>query len=1066
MSNLLIACDPANNVVVEACAGSGKTWLLTSRLFRLLLAGAKPDEILAITFTRKAAMEMRERLSALLCDCALASDTELDQHLQQRGVALTAETRAAARGLAGKVLTDPKGITIDTFHGWFASLCQMAPLGSGFSRQAEPTDQVQFWVRLAVEEFLAQARNDQSTCHGVLPSIRQLASGLDTPDLKNLLTLALYNRIAGHLWLSNSGAPALEEQFGYNPAEKWPDHLLDDSAFMSQCSQLAQWLGQGSKVQQGKATELESIVSSFHSSASPPEEVWSLLHGFFFTKTGGPRSISSTKGQLDAIGMDKTGYEAFVGDIQAQMEEALSREIDQRDYLRTKALRDLLPSLFSMYQSLKQEASVLDFDDLEAVALMLMMDDDQRTYMQQKLDIRVKHLLVDEFQDTNPVQWSILRLWLGDYGAGERPSVFLVGDPKQSIYRFRKAEARLFEHAKWWLKENFDAKVLQSDNTRRCSVPVVGVVNKVLVDGPRRGSTTFRLHGCADPGSQHSRLPGLVFYPFVDPRQADPAQGTGSTEASRVANALLAMKANGQIERYGQVLVLVRSHRSAHKLAPALRQAQIPHQLRDNGERYSSIVWSDSIALFSWLDNPSDNFSLLQLLRSPLLGLDSDQFSRLVLFANQNGHSEVWATLQDMAGHYQWAGHVVALLSSWLHTSRHFPLFDVVCEVARSSEAPVKYLNGSNPTHRLLFAEHWDWLKGWALEVNRGRFPTLSAAIRQARILQEIGGSDGETDAPDAVRIMTIHSAKGLEADHVWLFDAAGENKPRGNSMEILLDWPLGQAHPSGLFVGDKSSKKSLPRSAVYKVEHSALEDEEDHLLYVALTRARKQVHLSGTLDRYGKVKGWAVRLEPFVEEHRDWPEAEENNSSQQAFDWIRPLCPVVAPLDQQIGVNVPRPDSPELRMGTALHGLLEWVDFFDGDLEAFWQARQLDCEAVLSVLNEAETTQVRESLAGLLRNEGLVNWLHGADLAYNEFEWIDENGGLLRADRIVKDVEGWIVLDYKWSVNDTNRQKYHEQVIRYMRLVDATLNSPPAKATTKGALIDRHGQIDWVTSV
>ena len=128
-----IACDPNRSVIVSACAGSGKTWLLVTRMVRLLLAGAKPQEILALTFTRKAAQEMRDRLYRLLEEFSQSSDEQLTGHLTERGLSADAARTLlpTAKSLYAKVLASPQGIVIDTFHGWFGRLLGAAPISTG-----------------------------------------------------------------------------------------------------------------------------------------------------------------------------------------------------------------------------------------------------------------------------------------------------------------------------------------------------------------------------------------------------------------------------------------------------------------------------------------------------------------------------------------------------------------------------------------------------------------------------------------------------------------------------------------------------------------------------------------------------------------------------------------------------------------------------------------------------------------------------------------------------------------------------------------------------------------------
>ena len=164
---------------------------------------------------------------------------------------------AEARSLAGEVLTNSRGVTIDTFHGWFASLCQMAPLASGFSRQSEPSDQTLFWMDTAIDAFTAQLLDGSDTPE--LQAFDTLAAHMDRMVLRQVFHKALTNRVACSLWLGNSEAPALETVFGIDATQKWPVEVLRNSHFIAQWQQAARWLAMGTPKQQGNAVEISKV---------------------------------------------------------------------------------------------------------------------------------------------------------------------------------------------------------------------------------------------------------------------------------------------------------------------------------------------------------------------------------------------------------------------------------------------------------------------------------------------------------------------------------------------------------------------------------------------------------------------------------------------------------------------------------------------------------------------------------------------------------------------------------------------------------------------------------------
>lgn len=1067
---VLTACDPEKNVVVEACAGSGKTWLLTGRLFRLLLAGARPEQILAITFTRKAAEEMRQRLFELLRKCAIGNPTELQVLLAERGAPTDPGTMAKARALAGEVLTNPRGVTIDTFHGWFTSLCQMAPLSSGFSRQNEPTEQTAYYARLAIEQCIGLAAN-QPLGHPSRTALDTLSQLYDQSEIAHLMHKALGNRVAFDLWLRNGGPTHLPDLLGMDASVHWPEALFDQAdmqGWADRLAEIAKDLGQGSKSQQDIANRVVDLLADWNKGVLGKAEVFERLCGICLTKAKTPLKYFCAISEANAkkLGTHLDSFAARSTAVCDQLMLGLRKVQDQRDFLGSQCLAELVPSLFEAYARVKSAEGLCDFDDLEYTALHLLLDEQQRSYMLQKLDTRVRHILLDEFQDTNPVQWAILRNWLDEYKPGEQPSLFVVGDPKQSIYRFRRAEARLFAYVRQWLEERFGAVGLASDQTRRCLPAVVDVVNRVFAADQVRGTTPFRPHASAVPQSDWPSSPllsGLSVYPKV---LADDPVG----EAERWVQLLQHWRNTGAIQRWSEVMVLVRTHRSTLPLVSAFREAGLPFVLKDKGERYSSIVWLDTMAVLRFLLNPNDNFALLQLLRSPLFSVSSADFQQL---HRQQESACVWDAVQALAhdGKVYWKT-VHETLALWVKTARELPLFETLSLVASSTHASLQYLKTAQPRYKVMMAEHWDWLKAWALNVNKGRFPDLAMALAEAQRLAEFGASDGEgaLTGEDAIAVLTVHSAKGLEATHVILPDADSAPSPGGSSLDILIDWGLGEDAPEAISVCDNKSAQTGGRERSMAVQKQAFEDEEDHLLYVALTRAKQSLHISGTEKRGSK--GWYERVLPHADHvFEEWPGADakplqaELSLQAEPAIWVRSGFPALPQLDRPVGEVVPRLNSSELRMGTAWHAVLEHLDGL-ADFESWWAARQQDCEDVLLALAEPELVQVRQAAETVLSASHLHPYLKGAEKAFNELEWVLQSGQLLRADRVVYAQGRWVVLDYKWKVDAFNVQGYTEQVLQYVGLVNQTLASSGKAKPTEAALIDRAGQIHWITSV
>jgi ATP-dependent helicase/nuclease subunit A len=1081
-----IACDPRRSIVVEACAGSGKTWLLVARMLRLLLAGADPAELLAITFTRKAAQEMRERLIHLLRDLALKPDDEVRTLMTERGVPEqdVPGLMPLARGLYERVLSSPNALSIDTFHSWFARLLQIAPLTSGVPHGYTLTEATGELLMDAYARFLQSLKDaGQAEVRDALLALYDMVGDWNAHRLID----AFVSKRA-EWWAVTHQEPdaavSLPLQWLYQLCGADIQHdarlaLWEDDRLLSRIQDIARLLGQGTAVNQKRATAIETAITS-----GPAIESFNALCNEFLDGDGDPRKNTKTKDLTKAL--ERT----FGGDAIAVFDDEFAALGDTLQQIRRRSFETMVlglnSALFTVgaayighYQSVKAEQRVFDFGDLEWHAYRLLTNEEHAAYLQSRLDARYKHILLDEFQDTNPLQWSIVRAWLNAYGDdGQKPTVFVVGDPKQSIYRFRRAEPRVFIAARDLLAEQ-GADVLRTNQTRRNATAIVDALNGSFGPNPiyspqttlgAQGGEVWRLPLIrANPTEQ---APSTVFVlrdPLSDPREEEEDarrldEGRIVAQAIVHARRQIALRQEREVP-WSDVMLLVKKRSYLTAYESALREAGIPFVSDKRGGLLESLEVADLIALLTFLITPGDNRALAHVLKSPIFGASDDDLIGLA----RRLENPWWSRLRMAAeeGASDAIRRASRLLGHWLEAAPRYPVHDLLDLVLHEGELIARYAQTVPPLMRNQVVGNIEAFIELALNLDAGRYPSLPKFIDALRVLKK--GAD--TDAPDeanidaaadAVRILTIHSAKGLEAPIVVLLDA-NHSEPARDDLGILCDWPQDADAPTHFSAFGRKSERGVARDALFAAEEQFKAQEDWNLLYVAATRAKEMLIVSGVAGARGAlpdgtVEGsWYQRLQ--LVEERAIDETEQALPSlgiavgESEFTLPIFAPPVLAPAIMNNGVTF---NSAAIDEGIALHAVLErvtqshrWpVNVPETELLARW----LPCTHSLAVI-------VREQALTILSQPELERFFNPSYYrhARNEME-VMVNGELLRFDRaVVFEEEVWI-LDYKRDVLESERAAYRAQLARYRAAAQAVFHAK----RLMGALITPDGRL-WL---
>lgn len=874
------ALDHRRSFCVQAPAGSGKTELLTQRILKLLAHCERPEDILAFTFTRKAAAEMRKRLLDALeaAETLLNAEGSIDQaqlaamppHKRQTlelGLAVLQQDRL----LGWNLLQNSQRLRINTIDSFTSWLTARLPLGAGFGARPGISTDMQAVFEEAVRLTLDSLDGNDASADQVANLLRHQHGNLRRAEA--LLMQLLEKR---DQWLPLVGALGSAGDSIRTELEGTLDLLLtdliDDAAlrvvpFEPEIMQLVQFAAHQPANKQAAALQACDFDDQFPPATPAAAEAWQQLGRFFLTADakGLRKSVNVSNGfPADSHAANPKEKQRFK-DMKALFLATVARLADagllpllQRlaqmpppgySEPQWNVLADvvaLLPLLAARLRTVMMAHGVIDHTEAALAAVRSLGTELEPTDLALQLDYRIRHILVDEFQDTSSMQFRLLELLTAGWSEGDGRSLFIVGDGMQSCYGFRNANVGLFLRAREQVA-NVTMELLQLQVNFRSAPQVVEWVNAVFSgafpqeDDIARGgvcysASTARPDARAGAGV-HARL-------FIEPDADESAVAPRQHEATAVA-ALCSQLLDAHPA--DSVAILVRNRGVLAAIVPALRQAGLRWNAEDIDPLLSYPPINDLFTLLRALLNLADSTAWFALLRCPFVGLSLADLEALALYRRQE-QLTLYSTLlryTDIAGLSGDAGQrlhrVVPLLVAARERWQSMPLADLLEQLWIELGGPACLDDDS------MFDNIDDFLRLVEASSQHGDIRDIHQFEAQLR------RRHGSAQEPGVrLQIMTMHKAKGLEFDHVIL--PGLERRPRNDNSALLL-WQEyiardREARPVLALMGSKGDASDPLHDYLKREATLRNRLESTRLLYIAVTRAISSAWLFGGVKR------------------------------------------------------------------------------------------------------------------------------------------------------------------------------------------------------------------------
>ena len=1060
------AADPRAHAALSASAGTGKTQVLTGRVLRLLLSGAAPETILCLTFTKAAAAEMANRIGRRLAAWVRMKDTELRKDLFALDEPNDPVTMQRARRLFAKVLEAPGGLRIQTIHSFAQTLLAAFPAEAGITPGFQPLEgrAEQELGRTTLANLLAEAEADGN--ERLIGDVQCLSLRLgEGPAVDYLMRCARAQDALVEIGPPDSIEPKLRALMALPEgavedylAAHCADDRFDCELLRAVADANRRW---GSPTGLGHAEVIDSWLS-----LSPGERATALpqLRKVVLTDKDTPRVGA---GQVRA----HPDYEAHAIALAQSVTELLRIQNAARLACDMAAGLRAGQAFAGAYAQAKRAAGVADFDDLIRWARALLDRPGMGEWVRYKLDQRTDHILVDEAQDTNAAQWDIVWRLIEEYFSGQPEAerrtrtVFMVGDFKQAIYGFQGTDPREFDKMRSQVRDRSEALRAQEEAAlefRDLSINASFRSAQAILDAVDAtiDEVGHRSMGVPDRpprhDAHHSARPGMVelWKPFTFEDSDDGAEseeGWLDEDARRYAD-----KIAEQVRSWlddapildstkrplspPDILILVRSRGELASLIVArLFSARVPVAGIDRLFLSKPFAVRDLLAAVTFAVQPLDDLNLANLLVSPLVGWDQQQLFDLA----HDRRGRLWRALRDRAGEredfaaaHEALGELLAMAdyttpSRFLETILSGPL------------------DGRRKLYRrlgLAARDPIDELMNAALDFERNEVPSLERFHAWfARGDVEIQRDPSERT--NAVRVMTVHGAKGLEAPYVILADATADPANLGRRNP-----PLDFAGFGPIVPVVRPRKAELVPPFDTNVAYQQARDLEEHwrLLYVGMTRASERLVVAGIQPtRDVSDNSWHRRVERALaslgtaaEADQRWgtavrfrgsidPRAVKPKGPRLALvppaipDWARspapaeprpprPLAPSQLAEDREPAPAPTAQSRAAARRGTLIHQLLERLADVDADERRNRALGWLERSA--GVTESAQREEIADQVCSVLSDSRFAALFGPGSLAEAPLAATLADGRVIAgtADRLLIEEGRVSVLDFK----------------------------------------------------